>query len=264
MSKFKFINLIDTIFISITIFLIFFVWIQFFIKNIVLSLMLGSLLAIGTILGVKALKNQKLSKLKISANNSTKLAKFKIAIQTLPSLKVLSILKKLVPKNLSPISKKGDIIFTKDNKTNIYTFFFSELLTDSKLLEIIKNKHADNITIFCVGYNQNTLLVSQAITNIKIKLITLDELYKICEANNISVNTDHIDLTSHKMHIKDILKGFISPNKSKGYFISGLITLLTSLIIPYRIYYVVFSTILFALSIACKLNRHQTTTNILD
>ncbi len=264
MSKFRFINLIDTIFISLTTFLIIFAWVQFFVKNITLSLMLACLLAIGIIVGIKMLKNRKIERYESSNLQSVELAKFKIAIQTLPSIKVSSILKKLVPKNLSPTTKKGDIVFTKDYKTNLYTFYCSEILTESKLLEIIKTKNADILTIFCVGYDQTAELISKSITNIKIKLITLDQLYKICNENNIKLNTEHIDLNSHKIHIKDILKGFITPNKSKGYFISGLVVLFTSLIIPYRIYYVVFSTILFALSIVCKFNRRKTTTNILD
>lgn len=264
MSKFKFINLIDTIFISITVLLIFFAWIQFFIKNIILSLIIGSLLAITTILCVKTLKNKKLSKLEINSNNNTNLAKFKIAIQSLPSIKISNILKKLIPTSLTATIKKGDIIFTKNNEINIYTFYFSEQLSENKLLEIIKSKKANCITIFCISYTESADIISKAFTNLKIKLITLDQLYKICEANNISVNTEHIDLTSHKIHLKDILKGFISPNKSKGYFISGLITLLTSLIIPYRIYYVIFSSILFILCLICKFNRHQPSTNILD
>ena len=51
-------------------------------------------------------------------------------------------------------------------------------------------------------------------------------------------------------YYKNFFNGTFDGN---GYFISGLILLLTSLIIPYKIYYVVFSSILFLLSLICRL-----------
>ena len=65
------------------------------------------------------------------------------------------------------------------------------------------------------------------------------------------------------LQIKDILKNSLSRSHAKGYFISGLILLFTSLIIPFKIYYVVFSSVLFILSILCKFKPSPPNTNTL-
>ena len=264
MSKFKFINLLDIVFISLIIFFICFAWIQFFVKNFILSLFLSCLLSIGIILGLHLLKNNKNSRINNSITKSNNLAKFKIALLTLPSTKVTQLIKKLLPKNISFMTKKGDIIFTKDNKVNLYTFYYYNELDDNRLLEIIKTKKADKLTIFCASFTASAKILTTSFTNITINLITFDQLYQLCVDNNITLNTDHIDLTTHKVTIKDILKGFVTKSKSKKYFMSGLIILFTSLIVPHKIYYVVFSTILFTLSLVCKFKHTPNAPNLLE
>ncbi|MBQ7797567.1 MAG: hypothetical protein IJ371_00405, partial [Clostridia bacterium] len=67
MSRFKFINILDTIFISVAIFLIAFAWLQFFIKNLILSLFASTIVAIAIIMLIRWLKTRKYN------NNQNKL-----------------------------------------------------------------------------------------------------------------------------------------------------------------------------------------------
>lgn len=262
MSKFKFVNIVDTLFLSVVTFFITFAWIQFFIKNLILSLICSAFIT-GAILFIilwfkskKTINNQHLSE------QSHNLALFKIAIQTMSNLKLTTTLKKLLPRTYQPKSCKGDINFIKDGTLYLITCCFDEKLTETKLLEIIKLKNASNIIIICSNLNSDIEVISKAFKNKTIELISLDQLFKIFNQKNISINTSHIDLSKHKVTLKQIFKNSLSRNKSKGYFISGLVLLFTSLIIPYKIYYVVFSSILFVLSIICRFkpkSAHSTT-----
>ncbi|MBO5910191.1 MAG: hypothetical protein J6Q15_01640 [Clostridia bacterium] len=167
--------------------------------------------------------------------------------------KLITTIKKLLPAKYSARSYKGDIIFTKNNTPCTFTFYYSSELNEAKLLELIKTKNAQHLTIFCSYYTQDVKTISKAFKNKQIELITLDQLFEIFASKNIKIDTSHIDINSHKITIKEILKNTITRNKSKGYFISGLVILFSSIIIPYRIYYVMFSSILFILSLICRI-----------
>lgn len=259
MSKFKFVNIIDTIFLSFATFLIIFAWVQFFVKNLLLSLFISAILAIATILTIRFFKNKKYLAKQSEIANSANLIRFKLAIQTLPNTKLATIIKNLIPAKYFAKSVKGDIVFNKQDNVHAFTFYYSAQLTDTKLLELIKTKKCDRLVVFCSSFNQDAKLISSAFKDKKIELVDLEQLYHIFNKHNIHIDTTNIDLNKSKISILDILKNSISRNKSKGYFLSGLILLFTSIIIPYKIYYVIFSSILFLLSLLCRLRPNIST-----
>ena len=252
MSKFKFINLFDAIFLSIASLFIVFVWIQFFVKNIILSLIFSIFITLGIIVVFKWLKNKKMFKLNQLVSKSNNLILFKLAIQTMPNTKLNILIKKLIPKQYLAKTVKGDIIFTKNNCNHLITTYFQSDLTEYKLLEIVKTKSAANINLICTNFSPEVGLISKAFKNKTINLITIEQLFEMFTNKNITIDTSNIDLSKHKITLKETLKNSLSRNKSKGYFISGLVLLFTSIIIPYKIYYVVFSSVLFLLSILCR------------
>ncbi len=253
MSRFKFVNIVDSLFISVVIFFIIFAWIQFFVKNILLSLFLSAIFSSLAILFIRWLKAKKYTSTQNKLTQSSKLASFKIAIQSMPHQKLITLIKKLIPAEYNPKTIKGDISFVKNNSSTIFTFYYLGELNDIMLLNIIKNKTADKFVIFCSNFNQEADIIARSLKNKNIDIINLEQLYEIFNKNNISVDTGHIDLNKHKITLKGILKNSISRNKSKSYFVSGLVLLLTSLIVPFKLYYVIISSILFVLSLLCRL-----------
>ena len=253
MSRFKFINIIDTFFISLATMLIIFAWLQFFIKNIIVSLILSAILSVSIMYFFRHIRSKKQERYLNAAAKTTSIAKFKLAIQTISNTKLTLLIKRLISKQYEVKVVKGDIKVVIDNTLHILTTHLNSELTESKLLEIIKTKLSDNLTILCLSVNNDVKSICNAFINKKITLISVEQLYDLFEQKNITIDTSNIDLSKSKITFKEILKGAIKRNKSKGYFFSGLILLLTSLIIPYKIYYVLFSTTLFTLSLICRL-----------
>ena len=252
MSKFKFVNILDTIFISFAIFFIIFAWVQFFLKNFMLSLILSAFLSLGLILTIRNFKYRKYTSYQLDINKKISLSHFKLAIQTMPTSKLVSIIKSLLPAKYMAKTYKDDITFIKNDIKNIFTFYYANELNESTLLNIINTHQTPHLTIFCSTYSQDVKIIANAFKNMQISLVNLEELFEIFNKHSIQLDTSHIDLNKHKITIKEILKNSISRNKSKPYFISGLVLLFTSLIIPYRLYYVIFSSILFSLSLICR------------
>lgn len=263
MSKFRFVNIIDTFFIYSATALIIFAWLQFFIKNIIFSLIISLILSVAIIYTLHHLKAKKQLNISNQVNKTAEMLKLKLTIQTMPVRKVLTFICKLIPSQYTCRIVKDNITFIRDGSTRLFTTYFNSELTEPALLEIIKNRQSDHITVFCISFNSELKSLCKTFKNKYIQLIDFEQLYNLFAQNNISIDTSNIDLSKHKITVKEILKGAVARNKSKGYFISGLVILFTSIIIPYKIYYVVFSTILFTLSLVCRLkpatqNRNTT------
>ncbi len=266
MSKFKFVNIVDTIFITLATLLIIFAWVQFFIKNIILSLILASIISLCIIFLMRRIKSKKQARHLNNIAQTTEMLKFKLTIQTLPYPKLISLIKQLIPSKYEPKTIKGDIVATKDGVAHIFTTHLNGELTEFSLLEILRTKPYSDITIFCISANNDTKAICSAFKNKRITLINLEQLYNLFNQNNITIDTSNIDLTKHKISLREIFKNAVSRNKSKGYFISGLVLLFTSLIIPYKVYYIVFSSALFALSLICRIKPSSVsaTNNLID
>lgn len=253
MSKFKLINIIDSIFLIITIFFIVFAWVQFFVRQLFLSCFITLILVCALIFFMRWLKTKQRLAYQLKQTENAEFIKFKLTIQTMPNSQLIRYIKKLIPSAYSPKSLNGDIYFTKNSYTHIFTFCYNQLLDESTILNLIKTKKTTNLTIFCSSFNNSATQIASAFKNIKIGIITIEQLYQIFKQNNIKIDLSNIDLSKAKVSLKGIVKNSLSRSHAKGYFISGLILLLTSLIVPFKIYYVVFSSALFVLSILCKI-----------
>ena len=251
MSKFKIVNIVDLIFIAFATFLIIFAWVQFFVKNILLSLFISATLSISILLVFNYFKSKKQLKKQALFASQTKFLKFKLAIQTMSNQNLIKLIKKLIP-SPSTTTTKGDIRFIKDEIVYLLTFFYCYELNSLKLMDLIKTKNCSHLIVFCSSFNKDAEQISTSFKNKQITLISLEQLYDLCNKKGIDVDISNINLSKSKITIKTLLKTLVSRHNSKGYFISGLVILFTSLLIPYRIYYVVVSSILFILSALCR------------
>lgn len=252
MSRFRFISIFDCLFLIFVILFITFAWVQFFVKQIFLSLFISLMLTLSVIFVLRWLRIKKVGQNKILQEKQSNFTKFKLAIQTLPKAQLTTLIKKLIPARYYSKTNKGDITFIKNNLYHTITCYFSNELTEAKLLELIKSKTADVLIVLCSSFTKDAQLISTSFNNIKIELLTIEQLYDIFIKNNIEIDTSNINFKSSHKTIKDVLKNIVSRDKSKKYFVTGLILLFTSLIVPFKIYYIVISSILFILSLFCR------------
>lgn len=265
MSRFKFINIFDSVFLGFVIFFIIFAWVQFFVKQIFLSFFISIILALSAIFILRWLNLKKTNRLNSWKENQANLTKFKLAIQTFSSAKLSTLIKRLIPSKYETKTTKGDVVFIKNDLKHTFTSYYSGELTELKLLKLIKTKNTDVLIILCSSFSKDAKLICTAFTGKQIELITLEQLYELFDKNNIWIDTSHIVLSPAKNTLKQILKNTLSRDKSKKYFITGLILLFTSLIVPFKIYYVVFSSVLFVLCLVCRFKpRPKTNMSIFD
>lgn len=259
MSRYRFINLFDKIFVSVSIFLIIYAWINFFIRDLYTTFVLSVVFSFACVFLIYYLINKKKSKAQLSKKTLQDIEENFLAFKLLPKMEQLNLLKKTLSTNCEVIENLNALLYTKDDEKNIIIIATHiEKITQNDIINLINeftNLHVQKIEIICNDFMPNLKL--NFIKDLTIKLISKTTLYNdFFLKNNIFPNRENINIKSTKPSMKDIAKNFFLPHKSKSYFLCGLVLIFSGIILPYHFYYLIFGTTLLIFSILCKILSH--------
>ena len=237
----------NTLFLNFSIFLLTFIWVNFYTRDLALALFLGLIFSvIFTIFYILFIKN------KISKENTLKKDKhsyeeiknhflFSNYINLSKTIcEIFSITPQSISKNYSHIVS---------HNCDIYLSFNKEDIQNEDIIELLKEYRYNQIKIFCISHKVNL-----QIENIDIELITLDDIIK--KMNEINYHIDGIIKIKSKPQItlKYILNISFNKARSKNYFWLGLLLIFSSLFTPFTIYYTIFGSLLIVASIYSRFN----------
>lgn len=257
MSKYKFINLADRIFISITIFLLVYAWINFFTHNLILTFVLSLIFSASILYLLFYISNKK----KIKTLNNKKLLKDMedkfLAFRLLEKTEKIKMLNDYLKQAYETKFICGNLTYKKDGKTHVLIIATHiQKINNYDVVNLIEGmKKFDHIDIVCNECAEP--IKTEIYANIKITILPKQEFYEKF-LKNMNLDCSILSHQVKKISWKNILKNFIIPRKTKPYFVAGLIMFFSSLILPYRYYYIIFSTIFFVLSLACKIQPYFT------
>lgn len=262
MSKFRLINLIDTIFISISLFLILFSVLNYFIKSIFYSSIISAIVTFSFLFLLRLYKNYK--KEKQSLIPTTEEAEnFFINFALLKNSEYVKILKKIFPESSNYVSSKSHINFlVKEEKccTVIFkTLSTLNLLDAINLIDNLKPNY-NKIFIFSFKYDPKIKSVLSGHKDIQIQILSATDTLKLLRKNNIKID-EKIKIKQQKISIKDVFKGFFSRKHSKSFFFGGIIFILTSFIISFKTYYLIFGILFLIFSIISRFNNLSINSN---
>lgn len=256
MSKFKFINIIDKLFVSICIFLIIYAWINFYIRELWPTFILSLIFSSAIIYVVYFLIEKKQSKKLIKQQKVEEIDKTLLNFQLLATSEQLSLLKTIFSQDYKTEVIGNYLRYEKDGKLHLVApapNFYQ--LTEQDLINILKdakNIEFDEILILCTKIENVIKIRKYNKKPIKI-YEKIDIFCNLFEKYKIFPEITDIDIIREKLKFKDILLAFFIPQKAKGYFFCGLILIFSSIILPYYIYYTVMGSLLLLFSIICKL-----------
>ena len=256
MSKYKIVNLIDKIFISVAVFLIIYAWINFYIKNLWTTFFLSLIFTFAVLFILFYFTEKKQNKISLNKKNIDEMNKFFLAFRLSSKAKKLELLEKIIAfDSKTQIENEKLYFFSNEEKNLVILSTHIDKLTQANLIEILDQNYedyVDNFYIFCNEINPN--VNTKIFKNKNIYLIDKQALYK---DYFLKYNTfpDDSDLSSGitKLKFMDILKGMFTPNKARSYFFCGLILIFSSIILPYHVYYLIFGSTLLLFSIICKI-----------
>ncbi len=256
MSKFRIINLIDKLFISITIFLIVFAWINFYIRSLWTSFIFSLIFSGAIVYLLYHFINKRQLKTNKKKENIAKINDNFLYFFLTPNEEKLKLLHSILSIDCGSNLKHNMLTYTKDNRKHllIISKYFNKL-SNFNILELIqeyRDLDCDVIDIICSEFESNTN--THIFKNKEINLIDKTKLYNdFFEKYNTFPSSENIDNNVNKLTLKSILKNFFLPQKAKSYFFCGLLLIFTSLIIPYNAYYIIVGSMLLTFSLICKL-----------
>ena len=246
-SKSKLSKISNIIFLNISIFIIFFLWCNFYIRNFRLSIISSflAIIAFAIIFFPIYLHKTKISK--NSKINRQKFLDFVNNILIMNNAEICTFLSTHL--NFEEYTKISNTHITTKNK-DIFFIFSDEKIFECDFLRNFKNRISDNIQIYCF----KKLNIDNIYKNVNIEFIEIDKLYKTLLKSNTEIPNKY-KFEKTKISFTEIFKGIFNKSKSRGYFMYGLLILFTSMFTPYNIYYIIFSTLLFLLSIFSRFNH---------
>ena len=254
MSKYKIINLVDKLFITTAVFLIIYAWINFFIRDLLITFVLSLIFSFGVVSLIFYLYNRKKEKRANTKKYLTDVEQKFLAFRLLPKTSQLHLLYEIIKKSYSARILIDSIVYKKDGKTcTIIIETNVEKINNFNIVNLVQGKqNVDEIEIICNDYE--SIINKNFLSDTNIKFTTKKGLYdEYFFKHSIYPNCSMLNTKNRHVKIKQILKNFIMPSKAKSYFLCGLILIFSSIILPYHIYYLIFGSILLILSIACKL-----------
>lgn len=255
MSKFKIINLLDKVFVSVSVFLIIYAWINFYIRDLWTTFILSLFFSFACVFLLFYLLNKRQVKRLTSKKKIEDIDEKFLAFKLLNKVDKIKLLNSILKNKYDTIVKCNKIYLTKENKTHCYIIATHlTKITQEDLLNLLDehNFNTDYLHIVCSEYISN--LHTKIFKDKEIYLINKEKLYvDYFEKFNTFPSCENINTKVIKLKFSDILKQFFLPHKAKSYFICGLILIFSSIILPYHAYYVVYGSMLLLFAVLCKI-----------
>lgn len=256
MSKFKIINLFDKLFISISIFLIIYAWINFYVRNLWTTFFLSLIFSAACVFVLYYFLNKKQEKVELGKKNTDEMNKSFLVFRLTPRKQKMELLYNLLSKEFNTKLDNGILTYIKDEKKHlVIVATHIERISENDLINLVDeflDIDVDVIDIICNDVNPN--INSKIFVDKKITFITKQKLYlDYFSKYQIFPDNSKIDTSITKLRFMDILNNMFIPQKAKSYFFCGLILIFSSIILPYHIYYIVFGSLLLIFSILCKI-----------
>ena len=123
-----------------------------------------------------------------------------------------------------------------------------------KCIAIAVLHKADKLVVLSNTFDNTSTKYVQQIHSIEIELSDLDTTYSTLLYSQ-ELPQCPITVSEVKLSYKDILRITFDKQRTKGYFISGLILIVSSLFVPYNIYYVISGSLLMLFALICSIKK---------
>lgn len=255
MSKFRIINLLDKSFITFSSFLIIYAWLNFYIRDISTTFILSLFFSLSLTYILFFILNKKKDKKALSAKHNEEINKNFLAFRLTPGKEKLNLINKILSLNYETKVTSKMITYKKENQTySVIVATNFQNLNQEDLINILEqhNIKTDCVEIICNEYNSN--LNANLFKDLKIYFINKTKLYTdFFQKNNIYPNTSILNDKELKFNWKVVFKNLLHEQKAKRYFILGFVLIFSSLILPFKTYYLIFGTSFLICSILCKM-----------
>lgn len=254
MKKLFIFKTLDSFFRLFLIFLIVFVWIRYFVDSFWLSVLFSLLATFLVDMLYMFFKSKKQNKINIKKEEQDAINNYTNTFIYSDQKYNVDFFYKLCAKNYNAI-KKSKYIIISHPQTNVVLypiFLYRDLSIDDVIAcyNNVRHEKPKRIVICTNKYNSD---LEKFVNSLNVEVIILDKeqtYYSLLKKYDIYPKITKIE-NSQKITFKQFVRLALNKKRAKAYFISALFLLFSSFFVPYKIYYLIFSTILLILCFLC-------------
>ena len=252
---------LDFIFEVLIILLIAFVWSRYFIDSTLWAILVT--ITLTTILAfLLAKRKQKKDTLAMSLNlNNKRKDDFKNYFLYEPSKTILEFIKEKVGGEIA--ESDNNLIINKDT---IYIMIrkIKDVSKDDVLpyLQNLDFKYINKVTLLCISIEPDCKNFLTNISNVHFEVETIDEIANKYYSEQFKDESfDNKGKIKFKQNaiitFKMFLLMLIRPQNTKGYFFSAIAIIFASIVVPQKLYYYIFASVLLILALSSKLIKNK-------
>ncbi len=255
----KYINLaLQNIFRIFLIFFLSFVWLRYLIKKLWLALLLSALVTLVIDFTIRFINKKKGNKQNLKLSEKERAENIFLSLST--SSNYIDFFYELAKKENPYAEKKSKYIILPNskNKTILYPFLsMDELKKDdiAKLIIILNKEKANKLVIVCGDVGKDTLAFSKSIEK---NIIILDKFASFSQLYHYYNYYPEITLSyqkNKKLALKELFTFSFNKSRTKGYILSAIVLLLSTLYIRMNLYYCIMASLLIIFAILSYFNR---------
>ena len=230
------------------IFLITFVWVRYFVKSLVYSILITTFLTMITDFVTRYFSNKRQKRISLKKDEIKNAENMFLSLAT--SNNSISFLKNTLSQKHNVISKKKYLIC--DDEILLYAHFSLSPVTPNEIIDIMKvvSKEKINKIIIISGEFSSDCQKIISLYDKQIVLLnqyeTYEKLYK--KYQNFPAISNKIAQTK-KTSVKDLLSYSFNRSRTKGYVFSAIIIFICSLFVKASLYYAITTSILLLFAI---------------
>lgn len=224
----------------------FFIWIYYYNRNLILSVILSVILSLICDFIISIFVKKRNANAVIKNNEKKKIIEFSNQFLFSTTFQNINYFCDLFN---NPNTKKFKTYFII-NETTFLPLYQKFEIDENDILNIYKsiNVKTKNLVVLCKNYSTNALNLSKSIDNFNFVLLNENDVFfKFLKPLNAMLPKTINFKKTKKLKAKEILSIALNKHTAKGYFFSAFIILISSIFIRYKIYYIAFAFILFIL-----------------
>ncbi len=261
MQKSYFSFVFDFLFYSFVIFLITFVWVRLLVHNKVLiwTYSIGITLIISIFLFL--ILKKKIYKFSYSKKETKEKQQILNSLVFAQNNEIVDFLAGFFGGYQIKKHKDNLVLINKETNQKYMAFFdFSFNEIDAKsIINYVKKAEKENIFkvyLFCGDANKECDKLVKNLKETKVKIINFNNFYEnYIKKQNKKPNFKAKYEVKSKYSFKELLLVAFNKNKTKQYFLTGVIFLIGSIFLRYNIYYLVFTSLMFIFCLFSYFNK---------
>ncbi len=251
MTKLKLNYFFDVILTFLIIFVLLYSWANFYLKNITKSFIIAFLLTSLIVFLLFKIKTKFENKKGMTIKQKEQAQNLCLQLRFLSTQKIVNFFYEAI-KQKEEVKKHK--FFLETNTQIFYPYFEKKTLNLDALCLIFKHHFPQKeLVIICCEADKETCVFCGKIQNKHIKILNFEEIYNKF-LQNATIYPNEVELKKEKkLKLKELLLFSLQKERTKNYLLMGLILITSSFFVLYKIYYLIFGSLLLFLAILTRI-----------